>query len=87
MLIVSRTLIATLYEDLEFANKLHSFYGHICIQPKWKILENNHIEMDLLPHVAQGNTIEFTYGLQWRLLQEQHELQWQLLNEVNVFHF
>jgi hypothetical protein len=27
-------------------------------------------------HGAQGNTIEFTYGLQWRVLQEQQDVQW-----------
>lgn len=86
MAILYRILIATLYDGLEFAKEVHNFHGHISIQPKCE-LEKDCVEMDVLPHVTQGNTIEFTFGLRWRLLQEQHELQWQLLNEVNVFHF
>ena len=33
-------------------------------------------------HFAQGNTIEFAYGLLWRVLDEQNEVQWQMLQEV-----
>jgi len=33
-------------------------------------------------HLAQGNTIEFAFGLPWRVLDEQHEEQWRMLQEV-----
>lgn len=85
MVIMYRTIIATLYEGLEGVKEFYSFYGHLCIQPKCEAQNTDCIEMNVLPHAAQGGTIEFTFGLRWRLLQEQHELQWQLLNEVIFF--
>jgi hypothetical protein len=37
-------------------------------------------------HLAQGNTIEFAFGLPWRVLDEQHEDQWRMLQEVCSIH-
>ena len=37
-------------------------------------------------HLAQGNTIEFAYGLPWRVLDEQHDDQWKMLQEVCSIH-
>lgn len=34
-------------------------------------------------HGAQGNTIEFSYGVPWRVLQEHQDSQWEILNEVH----
>ena len=87
MVIVYRTVIASLYEDSEFVAESLEFPGHINIQPENKQLDDDYKDIGAIAHVAQCGTIEFTFGLRWRLLQEQHELQWQLLKEVNVLYF
>jgi hypothetical protein len=87
MVIMYRTVIASLYENSEFVTGTLKFPGHINIEPKYKLLDSDCKEIALTSHVAQVGTIEFTFGLRWRLLQEQHELQWQLLKEVNIFYY
>ncbi|CAM6063754.1 unnamed protein product [Sphagnum tenellum] len=54
-------------------SKSSRFPGHILL--KAKALED-HKNAVATSHGAQGNTIEFTCGLQWRVLQEQQDVQW-----------
>lgn len=48
----------------------------------WLILNLLQRDAVATSHLAQGNTIEFDYGLPWRVLDDQHEEQWRMLQEV-----
>jgi len=48
----------------------------------WLILNLLQRDAVATSHLAQGNTIEFDYGLSWRVLDDQHREQWHMLQEV-----
>lgn len=48
----------------------------------WLILDLLQRDALATSHFAQGNTIEFDYGLPWKVQAEQHDEQWKLLQKV-----
>jgi hypothetical protein len=68
-----RPVAVSLASATDQLSKSGRFPGHILLKVK---AYEDHKNAVATSHGAQGNTIEFTYGLQWRVLQEQQDVQW-----------
>lgn len=77
-----RLVTTSFFRYQDFKPKSSTPFGHIEL-PKGGRDYNNEDYRDAVAtsHLAQGNTIEFDYGLPWRVLDDQHEEQWRMLQE------
>jgi hypothetical protein len=85
VLVANRLVTATLFNYLEFkAPQLSKYHGHLEFPKEGRdYIIDDYRNVVATSHLAQGNTIEFAFGLPWRVLDEQHEEQWRMLQETH----
>uniref|UniRef100_A0A7I4B4U6 BAH domain-containing protein n=1 Tax=Physcomitrium patens TaxID=3218 RepID=A0A7I4B4U6_PHYPA len=85
VVVANRPLTATRFDITDFKKSHPSKYpGHLDLALGRDFAVEDPRSAVTTSHLAQGNTIEFAFGVPWRVLDEQHQLQWQILQDQLV---